>query len=120
MEFGPIIRALKRNKIRFLLIVVQIAITLAVVTNAVTMIRSESEKMSKRSGFDDDNIFWVRTRPFSPAFKDLSYRISAVNTCARSVESRASSPSRTPTSCRGRAVAARARCSLAAATEAST
>ena len=37
MEFGPIIRALKRNKVRFLLIVVQIAITLAVVTNAARL-----------------------------------------------------------------------------------
>ncbi len=87
MEFGPIIRALKRNKIRFLLIVVQIAITLAVVTNAITMIRTENESMSKTSGFDDDNIVWVRTRPFEPAFKDLPYRISAVNADLRVIQS---------------------------------
>ncbi|HXA19132.1 MAG TPA: FtsX-like permease family protein [Thermoanaerobaculia bacterium] len=86
MEFGPIIRALKRNKVRFLLIVVQIAITLAVVTNAITMIRDEGEKMLKRSGFDDDNIVWVRTRPFSPAFKDLPYRISVVNADLRAIQ----------------------------------
>jgi putative ABC transport system permease protein len=87
MEFGPIIRALKRNKIRFLLIVVQIAITLAVVTNAITMIRTENENMSKTSGFDDDNIVWVRTKPFSPAFKDLPYRISVVNADLRLIQS---------------------------------
>jgi putative ABC transport system permease protein len=87
MEFGPIIRALKRNKVRFLLIVVQIAITLAVVTNAITMIRDESEKMMKSSGFDDDNIVWVSTRPFAPAFKDLPYRISAVNADLRAIQS---------------------------------
>jgi putative ABC transport system permease protein len=86
MEFGPIIRALKRNKVRFLLIVVQIAITLAVVTNAITMIRDEGQKMLKRSGFDDDNIVWVRTRPFSPAFKDLPYRISVVNADLRAIQ----------------------------------
>lgn len=86
MEFGPIIRALKRNKVRFLLIVVQIAITLAVVTNAITMIRDEGAKMLKRSGFDDDNIVWVRTRPFAPAFKDLPYRISVINADLRAIQ----------------------------------
>jgi putative ABC transport system permease protein len=86
MEFGPIIRALKRNKVRFLLIVVQIAITLAVVTNAITMIRDESVKMMKTSGFDDDNIVWVRTKPFAPGFKDLPYRIAAVNADLRAIQ----------------------------------
>lgn len=86
MEFGPIIRALKRNKIRFLLIVLQIAITLAVVTNAITMIRTATEKMNKKSGFDDENIVWVRTRPFSPAFKDIQYRISVVNADLRAIQ----------------------------------
>jgi putative ABC transport system permease protein len=86
MEFGPIIRALKRNKVRFLLIVVQIAITLAVVTNAITMIRDESVKMMKTSGFDDDNIVWVRTKPFAPGFKDLPYRVAAVNTDLRAIQ----------------------------------
>jgi putative ABC transport system permease protein len=85
MEFGPIIRALKRNKIRFALIVLQIAITLAVVTNAITMINGANEKMNKKSGFDDDNIVWVQTKPFSPAFKDLNYRISAVNADLRTL-----------------------------------
>jgi len=85
MEFGPIIRALKRNKIRFALIVLQIAITLAVVTNAITMINDVNEKMNKKSGFDDENIVWVRTKPFSPAFKDLNYRISAVNADLRTL-----------------------------------
>jgi putative ABC transport system permease protein len=86
MEFGPIIRALKRNKIRFALIVLQIAITLAVVTNAITMINGANEKMNKKSGFDDDNIVWVRTKPFSPAFKDLAYRVSAVNADLRTIK----------------------------------
>src|SRR5258708_18195541 len=86
MEFGPIIRALKRNKVRFLLIVVQIAITLAVVTNAITMIREESVKMMKTSGFDDENIVWVRTKPFAPGFTDQPYRIAAVNADLRAIK----------------------------------
>jgi len=85
MEFGPIIRSLKRNKIRFALIVLQIAITLAVVTNAITMINGANEKMNMKSGFDDDNIVWIQTKPFSPAFKDLNYRIAAVNADLRTI-----------------------------------
>jgi putative ABC transport system permease protein len=85
MEFGPIFRALKRNRIRFALIVIQIAITLAVVTNAITMIRTANENMNKKSGFDDENIVWVRTRPFSPEFKKLPYRISVVNADLRAL-----------------------------------
>jgi len=79
MEFGPITRALRRNKIRFALIVMQIAITLAVVTNAITMIRAEREKMARTSGFDDQNLLWVNSRPFSPAFRELPYRLNVVN-----------------------------------------
>jgi len=85
MEFGPIIRALRRNKIRFALIVVQIAITLAVVTNAITMINAEAEKMKKPSGFDDENILWVRTRPFAPEFSQLPFRLNVVNGDLRSL-----------------------------------
>src|SRR3954453_15843818 len=86
MEFGPIIRALKRNKVRFLLIVVQIAINLAVVTNAITMIRDEGQKMMKNFGFDDDNLVWVSTRPCAAAVSDLPYRISAVNADLRAIQ----------------------------------
>ena len=85
MEFGPIIRALRRNKIRFALIVLQIAITLAVVTNAITMIHAEREKMNQKSGFDDDNLLWVRTRPFSPAFQDRAYRVNVAEGDLRAI-----------------------------------
>jgi putative ABC transport system permease protein len=76
MEFGPIVRALSRNRMRAFLVVLQIAITLAVVTNAVNMISSERTKMQKKSGFDDENLLWVRSRPFADAFKDRQYRIA--------------------------------------------
>ena len=45
MEFGPIVRSLARNRMRVLLIVLQIAITLAVIVNATTMISAERTKM---------------------------------------------------------------------------
>ncbi|HUJ15351.1 MAG TPA: FtsX-like permease family protein [Thermoanaerobaculia bacterium] len=77
MEFGPIARAIIRNKVRFGLIVLQIAITLAVVTNAINMILAERAKMLRPSGFDDDNLMWVQSKPFANAFGERAYRITS-------------------------------------------
>lgn len=76
MEFGPITRAMLRNKVRFVLIVLQIAITLAIVVNAVNLIASEREKVHKESGFDDANLLWVWSKPYSPQFKDRPYQVA--------------------------------------------
>jgi putative ABC transport system permease protein len=73
MEIGPIVRALRRNKVRAGLIVAEIALTLAIVTNCVTMIVDARNKMTRASGFDDDNIVNVRSTPFDPAFKEDGY-----------------------------------------------
>lgn len=56
MEFGPIWRALSRNKLRFGLIAGQIAITLAIVANCVTLIVQAREKMSERTGLDEERL----------------------------------------------------------------
>lgn len=87
MEIGPITRALRRNKTRFVLIVVQIAITLAVVTNAITLILAERAKMQIPSGFDDANLIWITSRPFASAFGDRAYRITSVETDLRALRS---------------------------------
>jgi putative ABC transport system permease protein len=85
MEFGPIIRALGRNRMRVLLIVIQIAMTLAVVTNAVNMIVTQRREMQKSSGFDDDNIVRVRSRQIAAAFQDRAYRISTTEADVRAL-----------------------------------
>src|SRR5436190_3382324 len=85
MEFGPIARAIIRNKVRFGLIVLQIAITLAVVTNAINMILAERAKMLRPSGFDDQNLMWVYSRPFATAFGERAYRITSAETDLRNL-----------------------------------
>lgn len=70
---GPIIRAMRHNKTRFVLIVLEIAITLAIVTNAVNMIMKERTEMNRSSGFDDDNLLWIRARPFAPEFREDAF-----------------------------------------------
>lgn len=78
MEMGPIVRALRRNKVRAGLIVAEIALTLAIVTNCVAMIADARGKMTRASGFDDDNIVSVRSAPFEAAFKEEGYLDNSV------------------------------------------
>lgn len=70
MNIGPILRAMKHNRTRVVLIVLEIAITLAIVTNCINVILAERAKMLQPSGFDDDNILWMRVRPFAPEFRE--------------------------------------------------
>jgi putative ABC transport system permease protein len=70
MEFGPIVRAMWRNKVRFGLIVAEIALTLAIVANCVAMIVHARDEMARPSGFDDESLLWVEARHLDPAFRD--------------------------------------------------
>lgn len=78
MEFGPILRAMTRSKVRYGLIVLEIALTLAVVTNCVSLIRDAQKELGKESGFDDANILSIRSQPFAPAFQEKGYLLNSV------------------------------------------
>jgi putative ABC transport system permease protein len=73
MEIGPILRAMGRNKVRFGLIVAEVALTLAIVVNCVALIRDAQAKMGHASGFDDDNLVRVTSNPFEKAFREDGY-----------------------------------------------
>ncbi|MEE8384581.1 MAG: FtsX-like permease family protein [Dehalococcoidia bacterium] len=73
MEFGPILRSMFRNKVRFLVIAGEIALTLAVVVNCVHLIQNARAAMGRPSGFDDDHLLYVRSIPFHEDFKEESY-----------------------------------------------
>ena len=85
MPIGPIIRAMKHNRMRFALIILEIAITLAIVSNAVNMILDQRGQMARKSGFDDENIVYISYRPFAPEFKEESYVESLVKTDMRAL-----------------------------------
>lgn len=73
MPIGPILRAMNHNRTRFALIILEIAITLAIVTNAVNMILAERREMQRQSGFADDNLVSINAQPFAPEFSEQSY-----------------------------------------------
>lgn len=73
MELGPIVRTLIRNKVRFILIGCEVALTLAIVVNCVNMMLELKGQMDRPTGIDESNLLVVRNRPFSPDFRDEGY-----------------------------------------------
>ena len=68
MEIGPIFRALMRSKTSVLLIALQIAVTMAIMANAIAIIQERSRLMDRPSGVDEDNIFYLSSTGFSADF----------------------------------------------------
>ena len=57
MNIGPIWRAMLRNKAGFVLIALQIAVTLTIMVNAFGIIHERSVKVARDSGLDEANTF---------------------------------------------------------------
>jgi putative ABC transport system permease protein len=87
MNIGPIIRAMQHNRTRVVLIVLEIAMTLAIVTNCVNVILYQRAKMNQQSGFDDDNIVRLNIRPFAPEFKDDAFIDNTIDQDVRTIQS---------------------------------
>ncbi len=68
MRLPPILAALLRNKTGLVLIALQIALTLAIVTNAAYLIVERIGQMSSPSGLDEANLISLSSLPFRPGF----------------------------------------------------
>ena len=66
MEIGPIWRALLLNKSSYLLIALQIAVTMALMVNAISIVQERTRLMARPSGVDEDNIFQLYSSGFDP------------------------------------------------------
>jgi putative ABC transport system permease protein len=66
MELGPIWRAILRNKGSYLLIALQIAVTMAIMVNAIAIMQERATKMARPSGVDEDNIITLSSISFVP------------------------------------------------------
>jgi putative ABC transport system permease protein len=80
IPFRPIISALLRNRTGALLVAIQISIALAVLVNAVYIVKQRMDKISRPTGIDDQNIFVVSSSGFASDFdydtslrEDLNY-----------------------------------------------
>lgn len=65
MEFGPIFRSLLRNRARVILIVAEVALTLAIVANCMSLILDTRAQLARKSGFDDEHLVAIRSSPFA-------------------------------------------------------
>lgn len=63
-DIGPIFRALTRNKLGAILIALQIALTLAIVTNAAYIISERAANIARPSGLDEANTALFITNLF--------------------------------------------------------
>ena len=86
MNIGPILRAMKHSRTRVTLLVLEIAMTLAIVTNCVNVILAERRTMTQTSGFDDENIVWMRARPFSPEYQEPGFLDTIIDADVRALE----------------------------------
>ena len=59
MKLHPMIAALRRHKAGVVLIALQIALTLAIVCNAIFIIGSRIERVNRPTGLDESNLFLV-------------------------------------------------------------
>jgi putative ABC transport system permease protein len=57
-----------RSKTSVLLIALQIAVTMAIMANAIAIIQERSRLMDRPSGVDEDNIFYLTSTGFAPDF----------------------------------------------------
>ena len=68
MAIRPILSAMLRNKTGAILVGLQIAITLAVVANAVFIIMQRVEKIGRPSGIDSANLIFVQSYGYGPSY----------------------------------------------------
>jgi putative ABC transport system permease protein len=59
MNVYPVLVALRRHKAPVILTVLQIALTLAIVANAFSVIGHTIERMSRPTGIDEDGLIWI-------------------------------------------------------------
>lgn len=72
MEFGPILRAMTRNKLGVILISLQIAFTMTVIINAIFIINERSRMMARPSGMDEANQFFLSSIGYGDSFNEES------------------------------------------------
>ena len=64
MEFGPIWRAMLKNKAGFVLIALQIAVTMTIMVNAFAIMQERTRSAARPSGIDEPNTFALASTYF--------------------------------------------------------
>jgi putative ABC transport system permease protein len=70
MEIGPIFRAMIQKKVGVVLLVAEIAVTMAVVLNCINMVIDNRTRLMIPSGLDEENIIVLSIQSFGAAFEE--------------------------------------------------
>lgn len=68
MEIRPILSALMRSKVAMILIGLQVALTLAIVCNALFIIGQRLDHMGRPSGMNEQDTFWFGSNGFGQGY----------------------------------------------------
>src|SRR5690349_20262265 len=68
MEIRPILSALMRSKVAMILIGLQVALTLAIVCNALFIISQRIERMNRPSGMNEADTFYFGSSGFGQGY----------------------------------------------------
>jgi putative ABC transport system permease protein len=68
IAIGPIIRAMLRNKYNALLVVLQIAVTMAIICNGMFIALERAKLLERHSGLDEVNTFYLTSSGFTETF----------------------------------------------------
>ena len=68
MEIRPILSALMRSKVSMILIGLQVALTLAIVCNALFIIGQRLDRMNRPSGMNETDTFWFGSNGFGQGY----------------------------------------------------
>ena len=74
MELGPLLRALWRNNLRFVIVSLQVAITLAIVVNCVSLIGDARRRMTHPQWFDEENAIGILLPTPDAKLNDIDLR----------------------------------------------
>jgi putative ABC transport system permease protein len=72
LELGPLFRAAGRKKFTSILVILQIAITMAIITNTIHILFERYQWVHRDSGLDEENSFYFSSAGFSPDFNPLT------------------------------------------------
>jgi putative ABC transport system permease protein len=66
MEIGPIFRTMLKAKAGFILIALQIAVTMTIMVNAIAIMQEQNNAIARDSGMDEANTFALSSASFDP------------------------------------------------------
>jgi putative ABC transport system permease protein len=64
MELGPILRSMRTNRVRVILLVLEIAVTMTIVLNCLNMIVEQRERVTTPTGIDEKHILAIEGSPW--------------------------------------------------------